>query len=370
MNQGKQILVVEDEIITAKVIQKKLISLGYNVPVTVASGEEAIKKVKENNPDLVLMDINLETKMDGIEAASIIRSFSNIPVIYLTTHSDDKTLERAKITEPYAYMVKPFEEKGLQINLDVIFFKHKIERINHENEALIQASKTKSEFMMAVTHELRTPLNAIIGFSEILKSKNNGTLNETQEKYVERIHSSGNNLLGIINNILDLSSAEAGKIALSREKISLGVLFNDVIDIVKESTISKKIQIKTEIDPGLQPIEADKNRVKQVIYNILNNSIKFSNPEGIISMTAKKEGDMAQVTISDRGIGIKEEDLRKLFNDFEQIDKGASRHYGGLGLGLVISKKLVDLHGGKIGVKSKYGEGTTITFSLPITAKS
>jgi len=136
---GKQILVVEDEVITAMYIQKQLKNLGYDVPVTVPSGEEAVKKVKENNPDLVLMDINLKGEMDGIEATSKIHSFSDIPVIFLTAYADDKTLERAKITEPYAYMIKPCKDRELQINLEIAFYKHEMEKKLREKNQWLSA---------------------------------------------------------------------------------------------------------------------------------------------------------------------------------------------------------------------------------------
>jgi len=369
MITGKQILVVEDEIITGMDIQKRLKNLGYNVPAVVSSGEEAIKKVKENNPDLVLMDINLNGEMDGIEAASNIHSFSDIPIIYLTAFSDDKTFERAKITEPYAYMIKPIKDRELQINLEITFSKRKIEKMSLENEALIQVSKTKSEFMMAMSHELRTPLNSIIGFSDLLKKKEFGELNEIQKRYIDNIHLSGTNLLMIINDILDLSTMEAGKIDLSTEKMSIADVIKESIAIIKDIAVQKKIQLITEIDPGSDLIEADRNRIKQVLFNILSNAIKFSKPQGVVTITARKEGDMAQISVSDTGIGIKEEDIGRLFKEFEQIDKGASRQFGGTGLGLVISKKLIELHGGRIWVKSKYGEGSTFSFSLPLKAK-
>jgi PAS domain S-box-containing protein len=128
MTENKQILVVEDEVVTAMDIQRRLKNMGYNVPVVVSSGEEAIKKVKENNPDLVLMDINLIGEMDGIEASSKIHSFSNIPVIYLTAFSDDKTFERARITEPYSYTIKPIKERELHINIEIAFYRYRMEK--------------------------------------------------------------------------------------------------------------------------------------------------------------------------------------------------------------------------------------------------
>ena len=157
----KQILVVDDEIITAMDIQKRLVNLGYNVPAIVCSGDEAIIKVKENKPDLVLMDINLNREMDGIEAASKIHLSSDIPVIYLTAYSDDKTLARAKITEPYAYMVKPFKDRELQINLEIAFYKYTMEKklnesyetIREKNQWLIAAIESVGDAVIATDRE-------------------------------------------------------------------------------------------------------------------------------------------------------------------------------------------------------------------------
>ncbi|CAG0969003.1 putative transcriptional regulatory protein pdtaR [Methanosarcinales archaeon] len=153
----KQILVVEDEVIVGMDIQRKLKNLGYIVPVVVSSGEEAITKVIENNPDLVLMDINLYGEMDGIEAASKIHSFSDIPIIYLTAYTDDKTLERAKITEPYAYIIKPFKGRELQINLEIAFYKNKMEKLLKESE---RSLREKNKWLAAVIESIGDPVIA------------------------------------------------------------------------------------------------------------------------------------------------------------------------------------------------------------------
>ncbi|MCX9085817.1 MAG: ATP-binding protein [Candidatus Methanoperedens sp.] len=365
MTPGKQILVVEDEVITGMDIQNRLKNMGFNVPVVVTSGEDAIKKVKENNPDLVLMDINLNRKMDGIETASQIHSFSDIPIIYMTAYSDEKTLERAKITEPYGYIIKPVKDRELLINIEITFSKHKIQKMTIENEALIQSSKTKSEFLMTMSHELRTPLNAIIGFSDILKRKDFGVLNENQEKYIDYINLSGRNLLQIINDILDISKVEAGKIDISIEKFSIADIINESSALFQDTAIQKQNKVITQIEPGIDFIEADRNRIRQVIYNLVSNALKFSKPGENVIIKARKNGDTVEVSVCDSGIGIKEEDIGKLFKEFEQIDKGVSRQYGGTGLGLVISKKLIELHGGRIWVESKYGEGSTFIFAIP-----
>ncbi len=242
--------------------------------------------------------------------------------------------------------------------------------ISIENVRLSHASKAKSEFLATMSHELRTPLNSIIGFSDLLKQKTPGELNEKQEKYVDNVLTSGRHLLSLINDILDLSKVEAGKIDLNMESISVPVLIEESLVLIREKAARHNIIVKEELDPELILIEADKLRLKQVLFNLLLNAAKFSKPEGgVITIRTKKEGDMAIISVSDTGIGIREEDMGSLFKAFEQLDSGFSRKYGGTGLGLVISKRLVELHGGRIKAESKYGEGSTFTFCLPIKAR-
>lgn len=240
------------------------------------------------------------------------------------------------------------------------------EKTRIENASLMLASKAKSEFLATISHELRTPLNAIIGFSELLKQCNAGKLNENQVHYVDNVLTSGNHLLALINDILDLAKVEAGKIELVIEKFPVSVTIRETLNLIKERAAKNNITIREELDSVLE-IEADKMRFNQILFNLLDNAVKFSKTEGgTITVIAKKEEDMARISIIDTGIGIREEDLGKLFRGFEQLDSGISRKYGGTGLGLAISKKLVELHGGKITVESKYGEGSNFTFLLPL----
>jgi len=246
----------------------------------------------------------------------------------------------------------------------------KAEKIYLENERLAYASKAKSEFLANMSHELRTPLNSILGFSQLLKQKMFGELNEKQEHHVDNILTSGNFLLNLVNDILDLSKVEAGKMELVIEKIHVPQVMNESLILIKEKAIKHNVKLKLDLDPKLDYIEADKLRIKQVLFNLLGNAVKFSKPEGeTVTVTTKKEGDIAKISVSDTGIGIREEDMRKLFNTFEQLDSGITKKYGGTGLGLAISKKLVEMHGGTIMAESKFGIGSTFSFLLPIKAK-
>jgi PAS domain S-box-containing protein len=253
---------------------------------------------------------------------------------------------------------------------DITERKH-IDELRFENERLACATKAKSEFLANMSHELRTPLNAVIGFSELLKMKTIGNINEKQENYVDNIRYGGKHLLDIITDILDLSKVEAGKMDLFIEKVSVPETINEVLILIKEKASKNNIIINKEFDPQLEFIEADKQRIKQVFFNLLSNAVKFSNEEGgTITIAAKRENDMARMSVSDTGIGIREDDIGKLFKEFTQLDSGLTRKYGGTGLGLVITKKLVELHGGKIMVESRYGEGSTFSFSIPIKSKT
>ncbi len=242
------------------------------------------------------------------------------------------------------------------------------QQIQLENERLIYASKAKSEFLANMSHELRTPLNAIIGFSELLKM--GGGLNEKQEHYLDNVLTSSKFLLDLINEILDLSKVEAGRMELAIEKVSVPAMINETITLFKEKAAKNNIVLKKDLDAQLDFIEIDQQRFKQVLFNLLSNAVKFSKKEGgTVTVTSKREGNMAKFQVSDTGIGIMEEDMGKLFKAFDQLDTGISREYGGTGLGLAISKKMVELHDGKIMAESRYGIGSTFTFILPIKAK-
>jgi PAS domain S-box-containing protein len=252
---------------------------------------------------------------------------------------------------------------------DITERKH-IEEIHIENERLIYANKAKSDFLTIMSHELRTPLNSIIGFSELLKKKKNATLTVKQERYVDNVLTNGINLLDLIDDILDISLIEAGKIKLKKETMLVKKTINELINLVEYKAREQKVILKTEFDPELETVEADIQRFKQILHNFLSNAVKFSKKEGgIVTIITKKDEDKALFSIVDTGIGIKDEDMAKLFNTFSQVDSGSSRKYGGTGLGLVISKNLAQLHGGEITVKSKFGEGSTFTLILPIQPK-
>ncbi len=243
------------------------------------------------------------------------------------------------------------------------------EEIENKNRELERADQMKSEFLANMSHELRTPLNAIIGFSELLQEQFYGPLTAEQAEYLGNIHTAGEHLLGLINDILDLSKIEAGRMELDLEEIDLPATLAASLTIVKEKAHNRGVRLT--MDAGdVTTISADARKLKQILFNLLSNAVKFTPQGGTVSVTARRDGEMAEIAVADTGIGISAEDQAKLFREFTQVDGSLSRRHEGTGLGLALTKRLVELHGGTITVTSAPGEGSTFTVRLPIVAAS
>jgi two-component system, cell cycle sensor histidine kinase PleC len=235
---------------------------------------------------------------------------------------------------------------------------------------LKRTTRAKSEFLSNVSHELRTPLNSICGFSEVLYDETFGPLNEKQKQYITNILTSGKLLLLLINQILDMSKVESGKMNLELSSLSMKSLLNEIPLLVSEITAKKKLQISLEIADDLPDIEADELKVKEIIYNLLSNAVKFTPEGGKAGIRAKKIDSRIEITVWDNGAGIERKNMKKIFEGFFRVDTPLSRVTEGTGLGLPLSKKLVELHGGTLSVRSDgLNKGTEITVLLPIKAR-
>jgi GAF domain-containing protein len=238
--------------------------------------------------------------------------------------------------------------------------------IEDKSRQIEAANRHKSEFLANMSHELRTPLNAIIGFSEVLGEKMFGELNEKQAEYTEDILSSGRHLLSLINDILDLSKIEAGKMELELAKFDLPMAIENALTLVRERAARHGISLKREVDERLGELVGDERKIKQILLNLLSNAVKFTSEGGRIEVKAMQADGSVEISVSDTGIGIAAEDQETIFEEFRQVGTDYSHKREGTGLGLTLTRKFVEMHGGKIWVKSELGKGSTFTFTLPI----
>ncbi len=507
MNQVVKIFIVEDEFLVAEDIRTDLKKFGYEVVGLAASGETAIRKIIETQPDLVLMDINLKGKMNGIEVANEVKKHMNIPVIFLTAYADEKTLSEAKEAGAYGFLVKPFQGIDLKSTIEVALaksstvkrikteqersaialeeserrykqiienvsdliyttnkkgiilyanpsalrvteysqeeitgklyvdfvrrdyqeqtvtfyrnaLKNKLqntyfefpiitksgkevwlgqnvsliisdnnkelvlgfqamarditERIRFEKELIdskeqaISAAKVKSQFIANMSHEIRTPLNGIIGISNLLQKTN---LDLQQKKYLEAILTSSDQLMGIINNILDISRIEAQRMTTTQNPFNIHELVHAIESLFEQRAIQKNLDFRCELDEHIpEMIVGDAVKLNQILYNLIGNSLKFTD-EGYVSLEVDlldKDAKDCKIRfrVKDTGIGIDQEHQDKIFSAFTQVEGDTTRRYGGSGLGLTIVKKLVDLQNGSIILESEPGKGSCFTVEL------
>ncbi|MFC1541763.1 PAS domain S-box protein, partial [Candidatus Latescibacterota bacterium] len=242
---------------------------------------------------------------------------------------------------------------------------HELELYKAKEEAEV-ASKSKSSFLANMSHELRTPLNSVIAMSDILMEKYFGDLNEKQEDYIKDIRDSGQHLLSLINDILDLSKVEAGYSPLEISNVDLKMLLDSSLIIVREKSLKHGIELSFEVDDNVPNIQADERKIKQVVFNLLSNAVKFTPDGGKVGIEAHLEKEVVQICIWDTGIGLSEDNMEKIFGEFVQTETSLTKKYEGTGLGLALVRRFIKQHGGKIWVESKIDKGSRFIFTLPL----
>ncbi|KKH45654.1 PAS domain S-box protein [Methanosarcina sp. 1.H.A.2.2] len=273
--------------------------------------------------------------------------------------------------EKYSYPILIDGKKLLYTTISDISDNKKMqnELVRAKMEAEV-ANQTKSEFLANMSHELRTPLNSIIGFSDMLLTQNFGPLNEKQLRYVNNISVSGGHLLKLINDVLDLSKVEAGKMELNVEKFSISSSVSEVKTLLTPLASKKSIQILSMVDEKLTTIRVDRTKFKQILYNLVDNAIKFTPTGGHVIVDARVWEDGAKITIKDTGVGISKEETRKVFQPFTQLENSELGKHVGTGLGLSLVKKFVEMHAGRIWVESEFGEGSKFIFTIPLNSNN
>ena len=447
LHSPKRILAVDDSITYLQELNAILSGEGYDV-ILARSGEEALEMLSVQSVDCILLD-RLMPGMGGTEACRIIKASSStrdIPLIMLTamedrdamieglsTGADDyvlksneldvlkarvraqlrrqqfedesrrirtelmnKELEAAEarasreLAESRAELLSILEQKNRDLEAANAQLRERQGEIAEKNLQLEEASRLKSEFLSSMSHELRTPLNAIIGFSEVLKDGIFGELPPRQVAYITQVFESGQHLLSLINDILDLSKVEAGKMTLDLEEIALNDVLRATLNIVLEKAVKESIALHFDACEGDDRIVVDVRKVKQIVYNLLSNAVKFSRKNGDVHLSARlihrdelkltgqagvatrlmplepsEFRNFLEIRVSDNGIGIDEQDLPKLFQSFRQLGSSLTRQYEGTGLGLSLVSRLAELHRGTIGVASALGRGTQFVVWLP-----
>ncbi len=237
--------------------------------------------------------------------------------------------------------------------------------IGEKSKQLEVASQHKSQFLANMSHELRTPLNAILGYTELILDDIYGGVPDKMRGVLDRVQRNGKHLLGLINDVLDLSKIEAGQLTLSLSEYSVSDMVYTVITAVEALATEKKLALKSEVPPDLPPARGDERRLAQVLLNLVGNAIKFTDT-GEVAVRASASNGSLTIAVHDTGPGIPEADRARIFEEFQQVDSSATKKKGGTGLGLAIAKRIVEMHGGRIWVDSKLGEGSTFSISMPV----
>jgi signal transduction histidine kinase len=389
--KGK-ILIVEDEGITVLHLRNALESLGYEVAGVASYGEDAINKATEGRPDLVLMDIVLKGIVDGIDAAEKIRAILNIPVIYLTSHTDDNTLQRAKVTEPFGYIVKPFNERDLFIAIEFALYRSQMEadknrlmaqlrdgllqreaaeeRIRALNEQLKRhvdelaaANRELEAFNYSVSHDLRVPLRFIKSYSEMVMEEHAAGLDEEGGRLLASIRSHALKMDELINALITLSQAGSRELHIS--PLDMEQLARAAFDELKAALAEREVRFTVH---PLPPAGGDLLLVRQVFSNLLRNALKFTRSREIaeIEIGGRAEDFENIYFVKDNGAGFDMQFSEKLFRAFQRLH--SQKEFEGTGIGLSIVQRIVLRHGGRVWGEGKKDEGATFYFSFPRSA--
>ena len=411
------IIVVEDKTDARVPLCRALEEAGYKV-IGLRKGTDALGIIGRSRFNVVITEIGLPD-VSGLDILELAKEMNpDAAVIVMTDHAGVEVAVDAVKDGAYGYFVKPVNPEELKTAIAnalkqqglLIENKRLVENLQHsrrllseaneklqleiaerkrmelelqaknaqlvaQQQELIQktrelevASQAKSEFLAHMSHELRTPLNVIMGFSELMLDQVPGEINEEQRQCLDDMLTSSRDLLGLINEVLDLSKVEAGKVELRLKNIALSDVVGSVTSAMMAVISQRRQSLDVDLDGGLPSLHADEARLRQVFFNLLSNASKFTPDGGEIKIKASRKDNFCQVSVSDNGIGIKEEDLKQIFEPFYQADNLETRERRGTGLGLTLVQEIVEMHGGQIWVESKYGKGSNFIFTLPLVA--
>ncbi|NPA94195.1 MAG: HAMP domain-containing protein [Thermodesulfobacteria bacterium] len=386
----------DGELLKKKVFTSRIVEKWKDIDLDIISELEK-KGEKEGRVAFEKGDVVLE-EMEPLpdKGLAIPMNILAFPLIFQNKKIGVLVLATTRMPDDYtlAFLRNSTRQLGVALHNAMIFedLMKKSAELKQSNEDLQRASRMKSDFLANMSHELRTPLNAIIGFSELLLDEHFGQLNEIQKDYMTDVLESGRHLLALINDILDLSKVEAGKVELALSNVNVKELVESGFTMIKHKAMKHNISLSTDVDEAPETVLADQQKLKQILYNLVSNAVKFTEDGGKIEVSAKTvtgqwleenvperfkheeffsrikpSDEFLMISVSDTGIGISEEHTDKIFDAFEQVDSSRAKKYKGTGLGLALCKNFVELHGGIIWVESEIGKGSTFSFVIPIS---
>ncbi len=367
-----RILIVDDEPDLEDLIRQKFrhqIRDGTVAFLFARDGVEALTLLAANHDvDLVVTDINMP-RMDGLTLLQKLQeSEGSLSTVIVSAYGDMANIRTAMNRGAFDFLVKPIDfldfETTIAKTIRHVEVLREARQRQVENQRLELASQHKSQFLANMSHELRTPLNAILGYTELILDSVYGEMPQRARDVLDRVQRNGRHLLGLINDVLDLSKIEAGQLSLSLADYSMRDVVHGVYSAVEPLASEKKIALKTEVPSDLPPGRGDERRLTQVLLNLVGNAIKFTDQGEVVIRAIATDGSFT-LAVRDTGPGISTADQAKLFQEFQQVDNSITRKKAGTGLGLAISKRIIEMHGGRIWVESRVGHGSTFSFTLP-----
>jgi signal transduction histidine kinase len=368
------VLIVDDDPIVCALVRATLESDGFGV-IEANDGVEGWERYEQHRPDLLLVDVVMP-RMDGYELCRELRrrrDSAYVPIVVVTSLDDVPSIARAYDAGATDFVPKPINWLVLNHRIRYILrasrafeeLRRNQERLIAARDAAEAANRSKSEFLANMSHELRTPLNAIIGFSGVMSDQMFGPLPQRYVEYADLIGQSGGHLLSIINDILDVAKADANRLDLAEEELDIVRITNLSSAIIKEMARKAEVRFTSEIEGQLPGLFADPAKITQILVNLLSNAIKFTPPGGRVRLKIERHRAGVAFRIEDTGIGMAPEQIPIALSPFGQVDSGYARKYDGVGLGLPLTKRLVELHGGRMEIASKPGKGTKVSVYLP-----
>ncbi|MBV8493032.1 MAG: hybrid sensor histidine kinase/response regulator [Alphaproteobacteria bacterium] len=366
--ESATILVVDDDPVVSSLMRATLKSAGFTV-LAAGDGVEGCRLYEEHHPDLLLVDLVMP-RMDGFELCRTLRDqpeSAYVPIVVVTGLDDLPSIARAYDAGATDFIPKPVNWLVLNHRVRYILRASRaFERLIAAKEAAEAANRAKSEFLANMSHELRTPLNAIIGFSGMMSDRMFGPLNDKYGEYANLIGDSGRHLLGIITDILELSKADADRLLLAEERVEIKDIVRLGSKIVEDMARRADMQFVTEVHEHLPPVIGDPAKLTQILVNLLSNAVKFTLAGGRVRLSIEQQANNGiTFRVEDTGIGMSPDQIPVALAPFGQISNSMTRTHDGIGLGLPLTKRLVELHGGTIELDSEPGRGTIASVHLP-----